>query len=117
MGDDAAHRDDGAFKLLEYRRVPRAADDVDLPGELLHHAGHADEAFSRPQGAQHIADFRKLAFDSRNRSFIEADAAAFARALAYRGYFVLKCLDHAPRPGRSQDPTDFGEIIAKYING
>ena len=51
MGDDAAHRGQGTFKLLEDRCVPSASDDVDLVGELLHHARHAEKAFSRPQGA------------------------------------------------------------------
>ena len=48
LGGDAAHRDNGACKLLEDRWVPSARDNLNLARGLLHHARHAEEAFSRP---------------------------------------------------------------------
>ena len=48
LGGDAAHRGNGASKLLEDRWVPSARDNLNLARGLLHHARHAEEAFSRP---------------------------------------------------------------------
>ena len=118
MGDDAAHRNDGAFELLERSWVLRIApDEVYFLCQLLHHLGYAEQALGGRQGTQRIAHFGEPALDCRERGTVGTCMAAVVDPVGELAHLVFERLDRSARHRLPKHQANLGEIIAQGIDG
>ena len=117
MRDDAAHRDDRPFELLERRRILAVAgDQVDLVRELPHRFVDDDEILGRRHGAQGVAHFGEPAFDAGDGGTIGAGVAGVVDAVRELADFAFERLDRLARHRLLQHGADLGKVVAQRVD-
>ena len=117
MRDDATHGDDGAFKLLEGRRILAVAgDQLDFMRERLHRFAEAGEAFGRRQRAERVAYLREPLLEVRQRRGVGAGLPGLVDAVRKLAHLAFERLDRLARHGFLQHDADLGEIVAERVD-
>ena len=114
MRDDALHRRNGGFQLLESIHVRRgSAEPVDLLRQVVHGFAESIEIFRRPERAQCVEHFRQSALDRRKRLAVGSGLTAVQQPFGKRADFRLKGLDGALRHGVEQGARNLAQRLAQ----
>ena len=112
-----AQRSDGAFELLQARRIlPAGGELVDLALEDPQCLVEADQAFGRRQPAQFFAHLAQTLLEPGERRRIDPGTALGVEPPGERAHLGLQRLDGAARHRVRQRATDIGEIFSQPGN-
>ena len=117
MRDNAAHRQNVGFKLLESFRVRcRSTEHVDLLRQAVNRFAEAVQVFRRSELTQRFEDFRQSPLNRGERVGVHAGMAAVVEAGPERADFAFQRFDGALRPGIQQRAGDLAQRLPQVGN-
>ena len=117
VGNDAAQRADGAFKLLHRAAVATAAyDGVDLGAEIADRIVEAGKLLGGLQRAQRIVDLVERALDVGKGLAVAAVLAAVLDAARKGADFILDRFDRMTRHRLGDGVANLGQLVAERGN-